>query len=118
MQSFLAGKEALSEQTELRLLDLYRKTLQQGFESINNSIAFLCLAARFGHYAYVRLHFEQLESLHGRIPTETKTRLLHSASTWIRVPYVWIYHFAIERCLEKITLGKNELISWASGKWC
>jgi len=91
MQGFTAAREeALSEQMEFKLLDLYGKTIQQDFESIDTSISFLCLAARYGHYAYVRYHVEQLESQYDCIPTECKTRLLHSASIW---SMDWAVHF-------------------------
>jgi len=111
MQGFAAAREALSEQTKFKLLDLYGKTVQQDFKNINTSIAFLCLAARFGHYAYVRYHVEQLESQYGRIPTECKTRLLHSASTWYMR---WSIYFDMYGCrlFENMTPGKNKLISW------
>lgn len=114
MQGFAAARETLSEQTEFRLLDLYGKTVQQDFKSINASVTFLCLAARYGHYAYVRYHVEQLESQYGRIPTESETRLLYSASTWLMG---WRPHFYMGGYshIEKMTPEKSKLISWLLG---
>jgi hypothetical protein len=104
MPLLVSIKEALSEQMEFRLLDLYRKTVQ----SVGASAAFFCLTARLGHYAYTRNRVEKLESQYGRLPTETTTLLLYSASSWFQWwPYPFDFHYQ-----DKIAPGKNELISW------
>jgi len=111
MQGFAAAREVLSQQTEFRLLDLYGKSVQPDFKSNHKSVVFLCLAAKFGHCAYVRFHVEQLELQYGHIPTESKTRLLQSASCW---PRSWMNYFYTIDCghFETTIPGKHKLISW------
>ena len=105
MQLLVSVKDALTEQMEFRLLDLYRKSVQR----VGDSVAFFCLTARYGYYAYTRNRVEQLESQYGRLPIKTRTLLLYSASSWF-----WrrVKHFNVENYYDILASGKSELISW------
>jgi hypothetical protein len=121
MQGFAAARSVFSEQTEFELLGFYERSLRDDIESIGPSLSFLRLAARYGHYDYVRSHIEEMELSCNDISIQAKTRLLHSTCIWLKFYFSAFFtapaaastlYVPREEYLEDMCRGQNELISW------
>jgi hypothetical protein len=121
MQGFAAARSVFSKHTEFELLDFYERSLREDIESIGPSISFLRLAARYGHYEYVRSHIERMELPCNDIGMQAKTRLLHSTCIWLKYYFSAFFtapvaasKLSVPRVeyLEDMCRGQNKLISW------
>jgi hypothetical protein len=120
MQGFAAARSVFSQDTEFELLDFYERSLREDIESIGPSISFLRLAARYGHYEYVRSHIERMEWRCNDIGILAKTRLLHSTCIWLKYYFSAFFTApaastpSVSRVeyLEDMCRGQNKLISW------
>jgi hypothetical protein len=121
MQGFAAARSVFSKHTEFKLLDFYERSLREDIENIGPSISFLRLAARYGHYEYVRSHIERMELPGSDSGMQAKTRLLHSTCIWLKYYFSAFFTapaaastLSVPRVeyLEDMCRGQNKLISW------
>jgi hypothetical protein len=121
MQGFAAARSVFSKDTEFELLDFYERSLREDIESIGPFTSFLRLAARYGHYKYVRSHIERMELPCNDIGIQAKTRLLHSTCIWLKYYFSAFFTapaaastLSVPRVeyLEDMCRGQNKLISW------